>query len=368
MHLPRALVLAKIRETSPVFLRLARMQYSRRRPKPPDGEAENVRSNNVGTGMPRRINQCDVLRGHAVDDRAHQFLSTKWEATMSNSDDQYTRYAIYVRTFTDQAGANSNADQVAACIAAAKEINPQMALAEDCIFKDMGSSRVPYLERPGIVALLDRATQQPEAFEHALTPSSDCLSRNFDDALKIIEVLRAHGIVLHFTDLRMSSTDPRFELMLRLSSIMDEQYIVALRTKVRRGLHERAFLEYSTGGQRYGYESYPELSGGRPISMKLRVVESEAEVVRRIYAEYARGVSASEIAWALNRERVPASRSVSSSRRKPSSWTSRLCNSSPVSLSRQGPLGAHEDGTQSGYQPARGTSAVGKRGGMRVKS
>jgi hypothetical protein len=57
--------------------------------------------------------------------------------------------------------------------------------------------------------------------------------------------------------------------------------------------------------------------------VKLRLVKWEAVVVRRIYTEFARGVSAAKIARALNQERAPASRAMNSDRHKPSSWTSR---------------------------------------------
>jgi hypothetical protein len=96
------------------------------------------------------------------------------------------------------------------------------------------------------------------------------------------------------------------------------QYTAALATKIHRGQMGRVLRGYATGGRPFGYKnvavedssSPKDGKGGRRgvLGVRLEVVESEAAVVRRIFAMFADDHSAAQIAKTLNEEKIPASR------------------------------------------------------------
>lgn len=85
-----------------------------------------------------------------------------------------------------------------------------------------------------------------------------------------------------------------------LRGLMSEMYLDDLADKVHRGLTGRALAGASAGGLPYGY---------RVTSIGARAIDPvQAEVVRRIFAEYIGGRSPREIVSGLNRDRVPSAR------------------------------------------------------------
>lgn len=236
---------------------------------------------------------------------------------MDHENSTSPRYAVYARSATDIARASSIADQVNTCIAAAANISPNLTLADNCVFTDAGISGNALSGRPGLSALLKRAAERPNPFDRVLMTGTDRLGRDLKSVLKIVEILSSHGIVLHFVEQRISSIDRHFEDIIGLSGMLDAQFIDGVRTKVRRGLRGRALTGSSTGGRCYGYSSHVSSGGTR-----LTIVEREAATIRRVYSDFASGLTASEIASALNAEQVPGPRR-DAGHGKPVAWTSR---------------------------------------------
>ena len=85
-----------------------------------------------------------------------------------------------------------------------------------------------------------------------------------------------------------------------LRGLMNEVALDELRTRTHRGLTGKALAGQSAGGLPYGYRVTT--TGHREI------VPEQAEVVRRIYADYLSGLSARNIAVALNAEGVASPR------------------------------------------------------------
>src|SRR5690606_15752667 len=75
-----------------------------------------------------------------------------------------------------------------------------------------------------------------------------------------------------------------------------------LAQKTRRGQSARVKAGGSGGGRSYGYDPMP----GRPGEMTIN--QTEAAIVRRIFAEYAKGSTPREIVAGLNREGIPGPR------------------------------------------------------------
>lgn len=87
---------------------------------------------------------------------------------------------------------------------------------------------------------------------------------------------------------------------------MGALYLKDLADKTRRGLRGRVEDGKSGGGNSYGYDVVKKTDGkGEPLRGERRVNETEAQIVRRIFQDYAAGKSPKRIAHELNAERVP---------------------------------------------------------------
>ncbi|WP_084299641.1 recombinase family protein [Leisingera caerulea] len=88
---------------------------------------------------------------------------------------------------------------------------------------------------------------------------------------------------------------------------MNSLFIKDLADKTRRGLKGRALKGKSAGGKSYGYSIRNQVGeDGEPIRGEREINPEEAKIVRRIFQDYASGLSPKKIAEALNKERVPA--------------------------------------------------------------
>jgi DNA invertase Pin-like site-specific DNA recombinase len=96
------------------------------------------------------------------------------------------------------------------------------------------------------------------------------------------------------------------ELHIGLKGTMGALYLKGLADKTRRGLRGRVEAGKSGGGLCYGYDVVRRVSDdGQPIRGDRVINPTGAEVVRRIFREYAQGASSRAIAWGLNKDGVP---------------------------------------------------------------
>lgn len=95
------------------------------------------------------------------------------------------------------------------------------------------------------------------------------------------------------------------DVQVGVSSIFSSMTIRRGREDTRRGLQMKAKAGSNPGGRAYGYRVSVDEHGER-IKGKLRIIEEEALVIRRIFRDYAAGVSPMKIAAQLNAEGIPA--------------------------------------------------------------
>jgi len=88
------------------------------------------------------------------------------------------------------------------------------------------------------------------------------------------------------------------EMHAGLEGLMSAMYLRQLAVHVRRGQAGRVREGLSGGGLTYGYAPVPGKRGERTI------VEAEAEIVRRVFAEYVAVRTPRDIAIDLNRDKV----------------------------------------------------------------
>ena len=99
------------------------------------------------------------------------------------------------------------------------------------------------------------------------------------------------------------------ELHVGLKGTMSALYLKDLAQKTHRGLEGRVRAGRSAGGLCYGYRVIRQFQADGPTAAGMRAIEdAEAIVVRRIFTDYAGGLSPRTIARALNQAKVPGPR------------------------------------------------------------
>lgn len=201
------------------------------------------------------------------------------------------RALAYARYSSDQQSAASIDDQLRNCRAWCQ----RHALPDPVIYSDAAMSGARN-DRPGYLRLMAEARPGDVIVV-------DDLSRLSRDSIEVAQAIRR----LTFAGVRVvgasDGTDTgrkghKAEVGLR--GIMSELYLADLADKTHRGLTGKALAGKSAGGLPYGYRV--SAVGERAID------EAQAEVVRRVFAEYLSGMTARAIAAGLNRDKVPSAR------------------------------------------------------------
>ena len=96
------------------------------------------------------------------------------------------------------------------------------------------------------------------------------------------------------------------ELHVGLKGTMNALFLKDLAAKTHRGLRGRVEKGKAGGGLCYGYDVVKPLNGdGQQVRGERKVNQAEAEIVRRIFREFAAGKSPKAIAAGLNRDGIP---------------------------------------------------------------
>ncbi|GBR07131.1 recombinase family protein [Asaia siamensis] len=203
------------------------------------------------------------------------------------------RVAIYGRFSDDRQNPHSASDQIAVCTRTAHERGWDIieTYTDEAI---SGSVR----NRPGYQKL--RHAIVDGTITVIMAEALDRLSRSQEETANLFNLCRFHDIKIYTLSENWIS-----ELHVGLSSTMNALYLRHLADKTKRGLEQRVERGQSAGGLSYGYR-VPTLPTGLPDTGKLEIVPEQADVIRRIYTDYARGVSPRAIAAALNAEHIPA--------------------------------------------------------------
>ena len=150
--------------------------------------------------------------------------------------------------------------------------------------------------RPAYQSLLEDARHGQ--FDVVIAEALDRLSRDQEDVAGLFKRLRFAGVRL-FT----RSEGEISELHVGLKGTMNALFLKDLADKTRRGLEGRVREGRSGGGLCFGYDVVHERDArGEPIHGGRAINDTEAAVVRGIFAEFAAGKSPRRIAIDLNQE------------------------------------------------------------------
>ncbi|MFD1199148.1 recombinase family protein [Brucella gallinifaecis] len=206
-----------------------------------------------------------------------------------------TRVALYARYSSDNQREASIEDQLRICREQAKREKWKIVGT----YKDAGISGASMILRPGIQALLQDA--QAGQFDIVLAEALDRISRDQADVATFYKHLKFAGVpIVTLSEGEIS------ELHVGLKGTMNALFLKDLAAKTHRGIRGRVEDGKSGGGLCFGYNVVKQLDArGDPIRGDREINEAEANVVRRIFREFAAGVGPRTIARKLNEEGVP---------------------------------------------------------------
>ena len=207
------------------------------------------------------------------------------------------RCALYARYSSDQQRAASIEDQFRVCRERAEREGWKVVGT----YKDSAISGDSVILRPGVQALLEDARRG--AFEIVVAEALDRVSRDQADVATLYKHLRFAGVKI-FT---LSAGEGEInELHVGLKGTMNALFLKDLAAKTHRGLRGRVEAGKSGGGICYGYDVVKlHDAAGERIRGEREIDEAEAEIVRRIFREFAQGTSPRAIARRLNEDGIP---------------------------------------------------------------
>ena len=196
------------------------------------------------------------------------------------------RAAIYARYSSDLQRDSSIEDQVEVCRRYA-EIKGWIVSK---VYSDAAVSGAS-TQRPGYQAM--QVDARRNIYDVVVAESLDRLSRRVADVATLHDELLFNGRVLHTV-----ATGEISALLAGVLGAVSQQYLLDLKEKTKRGLLGRVLKGRSGGGIAYGYRVDEAETGLRVV------IPEEAEVVRRIFRDFADGLSPRAIAKALNAGKI----------------------------------------------------------------
>jgi site-specific DNA recombinase len=208
------------------------------------------------------------------------------------------RAAIYARYSSDLQSEQSVEDQIRLC--RERALKEGMTILET--YCDYAISGGNLSNRPGMLALLADAKQN--RFDVLLAEALDRLSRDQEDIAAIYKRLSHAGIGI----VTLAEGEVN-ELHVGLKGTMNALFLKDLAAKTRRGQRGRVEAGKIPGGNTYGYRMVRRLKEDGSVTTGEREIDTrQAAIVRRIFCEYASGVSPRKIAAQLNAEGIPSPR------------------------------------------------------------
>ncbi len=203
------------------------------------------------------------------------------------------KVALYARYSSEHQRDASIEDQLRIC--------RQRAERENWTIVDSYTDRAisgASLLRPGIQELIQDA--QRGRFEMIVAEAMDRLSRDQEDIAGLFKRMSFAGVKL-FT----LSEGEVGQLHIGLKGTMNALFLKDLADKTRRGQRGRIEGGKSGGGLCYGYDVIRAIGAdGQPVTGERKINAAEADVVRRIFVEYAAGKSSRTIACKLNADGI----------------------------------------------------------------
>ena len=207
------------------------------------------------------------------------------------------RAAIYARYSTDLQSDASIDDQHRLCL----QLIASHGWSEAETYADRGISGASHL-RPAYQRLLEDARHNK--LDVVVAEGLDRLSRDQEHIAAFFKHMRFQGIpIVTVAEGEIS------ELHIGLKGTMSSLFLKDLAQKTHRGLEGRVRKGKSAGGVTYGYDVVRSVQADGSITTGERTINAaQAQVVRRIFKEFATGQSPRSIASGLNADGIDGPR------------------------------------------------------------
>lgn len=204
--------------------------------------------------------------------------------------------AIYARYSSEVQNPTSTADQVALCRAHAT----RNGWAVVQVYEEPAVSGAAAANRPVYLRLVRDA--EAKAFDVVLVEDVSRLTRDAGELLQLYKRLAYREVALIGVSDGITTAAPGSggKIHLAIKGLVNDLYLDDLREKTHRGLAAAWERSRTAGGKTLGYRTVVVDGANR-----VEIDEAEAEIVRRIFRDYATGRSGRAIAHRLNEEGVP---------------------------------------------------------------
>ncbi|PCG13089.1 recombinase family protein [Sphingomonas adhaesiva] len=207
------------------------------------------------------------------------------------------RIAIYGRHSTSMQTATSSADQAASCMRLVDYLDGKV-IATYLDPEQSGYRR----DRAGLKNLLRDV--EDGRVDIVVCEALDRLARDAEDVAWLGKKLAYHRIALHTV-----SEGHVDEIKFAVAGLLGAIFLKHLIDKTVRGMEAAVLAGRFAGGRAYGFKRVIRLDArGEPIRGLLEIDAPQADIVRRIYTEFAAGQSSIQIAKGLNEDGIPGPR------------------------------------------------------------
>ena len=216
------------------------------------------------------------------------------------------RVAAYIRVSTDSEDQENSFEVQKAYFEETLSKNNQWISAG--VFADYGLSGTQKKSREGLNRLIRRCTEGK--IDRILCKSISRLARNTADFIKTLDTLHDCGVSIYFEKENIDTTDSVSSFVITDLAALAQEESLSISENVKWGNEKRfpagEVPNYLMYGYRYckGADEYTVTESGYRFR-QIEIVPEEAEVVKRIFTEIARGKKYVDVARGLNADRIP---------------------------------------------------------------
>jgi len=218
------------------------------------------------------------------------------------------RAAVYARKSTDQEGATEEQKSVSRQVehATAYAARKGWTVAEDQVYVDDNVSGAEFIKRPGFVRMMNALKPRPP-FDVLVVSEESRLGREQIETSFAVKQITDAGVQLwcYLADKQRTLDTAMDKVMLALVNFGSELEREKASQRTYDAMIRKAKALHVTGGKVFGYDNVEVLNAaGVRESVRRLVNPKQANVVRRIFEQYARGTGMLTIAHQLNAEGV----------------------------------------------------------------
>jgi len=230
--------------------------------------------------------------------------------------------SVYARKSTDQSSVADDQKSVARQVGRARSYAARKGwtVADEHVYIDDGISGAEFANRPGFLRLMN-ALKPRAPFRVLIMSEESRLGREAIETAYALKQLVTAGVRVFFylEDRERTLDSPTDKILLSLTAFADELEREKARQRTYDAMRRKAERGEVTGGRVFGYDNVPILGpDGRRSHVERRINDTEAAVVRQVFALCAAGTGVRSIAKRLNDDGAPAPRSQQS---RPASWS-----------------------------------------------